>query len=177
MLHPYAQQADDPDWLVRVGQFHGHLGPWVVIGAVAGRDAIERLHTRGYWDINVVCFMPPDRQRQPWSCILDGLQVSTGATLGKQNIRFAHDPQVLQDGRPAILVVNRTPASSAPAAMLYHVSRELGASLASLDSERLEALSREIAARPVDWLFEVRTLNLSELNGQFGGFLDGPHRP
>jgi formylmethanofuran dehydrogenase subunit E len=162
MLQPYHREASDPDWLVRVGEFHGHLGPWVVIGALAGRDARERL-AAGYWDIEVVCWMPPDRQRQPWSCILDGLQVATGASLGKQNIRFAFSPEVVRDGRSVVFVIRR-PAGGRPAVgFAYRVNDKLAAMLAGMTPERLEAMSRDIAGRTASELFEIHPLSEAEL--------------
>ena len=70
-----------------------------MLGAIIGRDALKRLDTDGYWDIEVTVWLPPEHQRQPWSCILDGLQISSGATLGKQNIRMAWPPEATSTSR------------------------------------------------------------------------------
>lgn len=164
MLQHYHRDASDPDWLVRIGEFHGHLGPWIVIGAVAGRDARERLGA-GYWDVEVVCWMPPDRQRQPWSCILDGLQVSTGATLGKQNIRFAYSPEVVREDRPVVHVIRRAAEGRPAVGFAYRVNDRLAARLAGMTPDRLEAMSREIAREPAEALFEIRPLTAAELGG------------
>jgi formylmethanofuran dehydrogenase subunit E len=82
----YEPAASDPDWLAAAVQFHGHLGPWAVAGlrmGMAGRRAVE---AEGYFDVAVTCHGP--LVRPPKSCFLDGLQVSTGATLGKRNLRW-----------------------------------------------------------------------------------------
>jgi formylmethanofuran dehydrogenase subunit E len=158
MLHHYQPEAADPDWLIRAGEFHGHLGPWLVLGSMIGQDALKRLDTDGYWNIEITVWLPPQRQRQPWSCILDGLQVSTGATLGKQNIRMAFSPEVTSANRPAVFVVRRETASAPRAGYAYRLKPQAAAELASLRPDRLEGLSRDIANRTVSDLFEVQPL-------------------
>ena len=75
------RDASDPDWLAYAAQFHGHLGPWATAGlrlGVAGRRAVG---AEGYFDVNVVVEGP--FVKPPRSCLLDGVQVATGATWGK----------------------------------------------------------------------------------------------
>jgi formylmethanofuran dehydrogenase subunit E len=63
--------------------FHGHLGPWLALGIKIGNTAIEKLEARRLFGImvDVECPLAP-----PPSCLIDGLQWSTGATYGKQNL-------------------------------------------------------------------------------------------
>lgn len=70
--------------LSEVEAFHGHLGPYAVLGARIGDMAIKRLEAERFAGIlvNVRCPAQP-----PFRCIIDGLQVATGATFGKDNIR------------------------------------------------------------------------------------------
>jgi len=82
----YVRQQADPGWLAYAAQFHGHLGPWATAGTrlgMAGRNAVG---ARGYFDVRVTCEGP--FQKPPKSCLLDGVQVATGATLGKRNLRW-----------------------------------------------------------------------------------------
>jgi formylmethanofuran dehydrogenase subunit E len=78
--------AGDPDWLPMAVQFHGHLGPGLVFGCFVGMVALDALDARGFFDVEVTTHGP--LSRPPESCILDGLQLSTGATLGKHNIHI-----------------------------------------------------------------------------------------
>lgn len=80
----YEPQADDPPWFAWVAQFHGHLGPWVVLGFRLGEAARRAVQANGFFDVDVVCYGP--LERPPVACFLDGVQLATGATWGKRNI-------------------------------------------------------------------------------------------
>lgn len=64
-------------------KFHGHLGPYLVLGMRAGEWALKRLKCKKYFGINVKVW---GAHKKPKSCLVDGLQLSTGATFGKGNI-------------------------------------------------------------------------------------------
>ena len=81
----YHQEAADPAWLQSAVQFHGHLGPAIVFGVRTGSAGLDAVQAQGYFDIEVAAQGP--FTGPPQSCILDGLQLSTGATLGKHNLK------------------------------------------------------------------------------------------
>jgi len=65
-------------------RFHGHLGPFLVLGLKAGLFANEVLgrdpfKTRAVVETDLV---------PPCSCFVDGVQVATGCTMGKGNIKL-----------------------------------------------------------------------------------------
>ena len=64
-------------------KFHGHLGPYLVLGVLAGKLAIKELRCKKYFGLNVKVW---GANKRPKSCLIDGLQLSTGATYGKGNI-------------------------------------------------------------------------------------------
>ncbi len=64
-------------------KFHGHLGPYLVLGILAGELATKKLRCRKYFSLKVRVW---GASRKPKSCLIDGLQLSTGATYGKGNI-------------------------------------------------------------------------------------------
>lgn len=72
------------DVLARAVSFHGHLGPFLVLGLKAGTFALKKLKAEKYFVIQVAV---KGALRKPKSCLIDGLQLSTGATYGKGNIR------------------------------------------------------------------------------------------
>jgi formylmethanofuran dehydrogenase subunit E len=79
--------------------FHGHLGPFLIIGIKMGLIAKRKLKSRSHFDMYVIAMTGT---KPPISCIVDGIQISTGCTLGKGNIK------VLSKYQPkAIFVKNR----------------------------------------------------------------------
>ena len=64
-------------------RFHGHLGPYLVLGLRAGETALKKLKCKKYFDLDVKVY---GANKKPESCLIDGLQLSTGATYGKGNI-------------------------------------------------------------------------------------------
>jgi len=64
-------------------KFHGHLGPYLVLGLLAGKLALRELGAKKYFGLDVKVY---GANKKPKSCLIDGLQLSTGATYGKGNI-------------------------------------------------------------------------------------------
>ena len=64
-------------------EFHGHFGPFLVIGIKMGIIAVKQLNSSGYSDMGVIV---ETGTTPPISCLIDGIQISTGCTLGKGNI-------------------------------------------------------------------------------------------
>lgn len=65
-------------------KFHGHLGPWLILGLLAGELALKKLKAEKYFGLSVKVW---GAARKPKSCLIDGLQLSSGATYGKGNIQ------------------------------------------------------------------------------------------
>lgn len=75
--------------------FHGHIGPYAVLGYRIGQRAMDALAAGKYFDMDIEV---TGLKTTPYTCLIDGLQVSTGCTLGKGNIAVAPDeppPDVL----------------------------------------------------------------------------------
>ena len=68
--------------LKQIQQFHGHLGPYAVIGFRMGKIANEKLGPDPFSKKAVVW----TGTKPPLSCIVDGIQMSSGCTLGKGNL-------------------------------------------------------------------------------------------
>lgn len=77
------------EWKANVitDEFHGHLGVFSIVGAKMGIKARE-LFGVGPDMLKVVTYAG---SRPPYSCLTDGIQVSTGATLGMGTIHLASD--------------------------------------------------------------------------------------
>ncbi|MGC9308102.1 MAG: formylmethanofuran dehydrogenase subunit E family protein [Thermoplasmatota archaeon] len=74
------------DTLRRIERFHGHLGPYVVIGYRMGLLSNQILGDNPFAKSAVTW----TGTTPPVSCIIDGIQLSSGCTLGKGNITV-HD--------------------------------------------------------------------------------------
>ena len=65
-----------------LARFHGHLGPFIVLGYRMGRYALRELGGNPFsLQAKVYCSGKP-----PQSCLADGIQIGSGCTLGKGNI-------------------------------------------------------------------------------------------
>ena len=78
----------DHPLLVAAGRFHGHIGPFLAIGLRMGGMANEVLG-RDPMEMKAVVIV---EARPPRSCVLDGIQYSTGCTMGKGNIVTSPSP-------------------------------------------------------------------------------------
>ena len=68
--------------LRQAAAFHGHLGPWLVLGLKAGTHARRKLAASPF-ELNARIFCPAG---MPYTCFVDGIQFSSGCTMGKGNI-------------------------------------------------------------------------------------------
>jgi len=75
--------------LEKAVDFHGHLGPFLVLGIRMGVIARSLLKPRNESGLTAVMFVKAD---PPASCVVDGVQVSSGCTLGKGTIRVSEAP-------------------------------------------------------------------------------------
>jgi len=71
----------------KIEQFHGHLGPYVLIGYKMGKIAKKKLGPNPFTKKAVIY----TGIKPPLSCIIDGIQISSGCTLGKGNIFIYKD--------------------------------------------------------------------------------------
>jgi len=65
-------------------EFHGHLGPFLIAGVKMGHLALRELNSKGHSELSVLV---ETGTKPPISCLIDGIQVSTGCTLGKGNVK------------------------------------------------------------------------------------------
>lgn len=74
--------------LAKLEEFHGHLGPYVVVGYRMGELALQLLGAKKYFQLKIAS---KAGTTPPVSCMNDGLQLATGCTYGKGNIKAADD--------------------------------------------------------------------------------------
>ena len=157
----YHPQESDPGWLKSAAQFHGHLGPMMVFGARMGMAALRAVDAKGYFDVEIKCEGP--MAKPPASCFLDGLQISTGATMGKRNLDWVDAKKIVvyvrntETGRTALLqptdaflTLLRQPTVDAKATSDGRKREQ------SRNNHHFEDLSRKIAAMPEKDILTVR---------------------
>lgn len=70
--------------------FHGHLGPYIVLGYRIGRYVKEHFCGDPFqMKATVFCDGMP-----PQSCLADGVQIGSGCTLGKRNIEIVSSSEI-----------------------------------------------------------------------------------
>ena len=77
--------ADLKDLIDRGTLLHGHLGPYLVAGIRMGLLALELLEHPGYFEIQAES---EAGSVTPQSCLNDGVQIGSGCTAGKGNLRI-----------------------------------------------------------------------------------------
>ena len=91
-VKPYVQKIIEKhgleEWkaVLLTNELHRHLGIWSIVGAKMGIRAKEIL-AAPFDEMDVVSYAG---YKPPFSCINDGIQVSTGASLGRGTITVVH---------------------------------------------------------------------------------------
>jgi formylmethanofuran dehydrogenase subunit E len=99
MKHKPTDIKVSEELLKRVVEFHGHLGPFLVLGTKAGLLANSLLGKDCFKTTAIVVTKPSP----PTSCFVDGVQFVTGCTMGKRNIKLRKGKNIsvvfLKEGR------------------------------------------------------------------------------
>ncbi|UCB60974.1 MAG: formylmethanofuran dehydrogenase subunit E family protein [Candidatus Bathyarchaeota archaeon] len=69
--------------LEKAAEFHGHLGPFLVIGVRIGLIGLKEISKHNGEQLTIDLSLP---LHVPFSCIIDGLQVTTHCTVGNQKL-------------------------------------------------------------------------------------------
>jgi len=132
---------DKNELLLQEGKrFHGHLGPYLVLGLKAGMLAREQLHATPFKMKAHVTL----KLEKPVSCFIDGVQVSSGCTMGKRNITAAEGA-----GLTAVFTADQD-------SLTVSVKDSILQWIASLKitHENEEEVSRQLMDRPYEELFD-----------------------
>lgn len=136
------------DWYKEVQRYHGHVGPWNVLGWRIGQAALREYGTEwGRHDLEIICYVP---LQTPFTCLVDGLSVGTGNSQGRLDLRLA---EVLV--YPQSFVAVKRKDGTGPV-LEFRPKPEYLKSIVGQPLEKLESLSRECAKLPQDNLFIIR---------------------
>lgn len=136
----------------KAADFHGHLGPFLVIGVRMGIAGLRELKTdRNDKSLRVVVNV---KRAAPYSCVIDGIQISTRCTAGNGKLRVMDQPEMIsaefQTSKRGHLVV------SVKQSVLKKLEREMPKDLSSYEVIKL---ARWIASLSKGELFSLREKN------------------
>ncbi|MBN1913518.1 MAG: formylmethanofuran dehydrogenase subunit E family protein [Candidatus Omnitrophica bacterium] len=127
--------------------FHGHLGPWLVLGLLIGELSLKKLGAKKYFGLKVVV---RGANKKPRSCLIDGLQLSTGATYGKANIRKGEGKTIM------VVAENKENKKRISVCLKKGLTRRLAALKGHSDSE---AFARQLYKAKAENIFDLSTEN------------------
>jgi formylmethanofuran dehydrogenase subunit E len=133
--------------LKKAESFHGHLGPFLAIGVRAGLFGLDRLGISKRNQLAIEVSLP---LCTPFSCILDGLQITTECTVGNQKLSVVDSPTIQarfrrrDNGREVVVSMNPEVLEKLKSQLL---SKE------ALPDKEVRDLAFEVAAMPEDQLF------------------------
>jgi formylmethanofuran dehydrogenase subunit E len=138
------------DWYGEVKRYHGHVGPWNVLGWRIGQAALREFKSEwGTHELEIVCYIPP---QTPFTCLVDGLSVGTGNSQGRLDLRMA---EVLA-WQQSFVAVRRKDGKGVVAE--FRPSTDYLKSIMGQPVENLEELCKHCSQMREPDLFTVRRL-------------------
>jgi len=123
---------------------HGDAEPFAVAGYRMGDRALKEFKLpRGSFLLEVVHNAPEEVQ---WSCIADGVQVATGASEGKLNLKVVVSP-----GEVFTTIRDRRDGKT----LVFRLKPQFVAEYLNISHEKLDAAGAEVLALPDDRIFSM----------------------
>ncbi len=142
-----AQEPDNVTALTEIAFVHGDTEPFAVAGYRMGQRALEEFKlSRGSFLLEVVHNAPEEVQ---WSCIADGVEVATGASVGKLNLKLVAS----RPGHVSTAIRDRRTGKT----LVFRLTPQFTARYMSVSHEKLSAAGREVLALPDDQIFTMAT--------------------
>ncbi len=143
------QKQELEEILEKAVDFHGHLGPFLVLGIRMGFAGLRELRVeRGNPKLHVTVMTKPS---VPFSCVIDGIQAATKCTIGNRKMRLRNSPknvaakfQILEG---KIVTVTLNPAKQDELKKL--LSKHAG-------FQEMEKIARKVCSMPEKELFKVK---------------------
>jgi len=134
--------------LRKAEEFHGHLGPFLVLGVRMGLIGVRELGAKENAEKLRVTVML--KHSVPFSCVIDGIQVATKCTVGNKKLRVRRSSGIatkfeLQNKQCVSVAVNPVAFNKLKNDLSEKVSRE-----------GLRELAQLVASMPEEELFTVR---------------------
>ena len=139
------------DWWGEMVRYHGHVGPWNVVGWRIGKAALREFKAQwGDHSLDIVVHLP---LTTPYTCLADGLTVATGNSIGRLDIRLAEE---LSSKTLHVSIRSKT-KHDAPI-LEFWPSADYLRQIESRPASELENLARECVGLDERSLFDIRRL-------------------
>ncbi|TKJ29997.1 formylmethanofuran dehydrogenase [bacterium (candidate division B38) B3_B38] len=134
--------VQNEEFLSQAVKFHGHLGPYMILGLRAGLYANQVLEKDPMQTEAIIETLP----QPPQSCFVDGVQFATGCTMGKRNISLIEG-----EGLKASFKKNDK-------ILILTLKQEIIEEINSLppdDEEAWENLAKDLYQREIEKIFKI----------------------
>lgn len=149
MVYVVSLEANLDNMVQKAADFHGHMGPFLVVGVRMGIVGLQKLGVRrGDDSLSATVFVEPS---VPFSCAIDGIQVTTKCTIGNGKLRLRNSTKEISTvfevsgGKQVTVTLNPV--------MLTELKRSLRKIAAS---EKLEEIAGVVASVPDQELFLIQ---------------------
>ena len=137
-------------------EFHGHLGPFLVLGVKMGLLGLKRLNVRkGEERLFITVEL---RYFTPISCVLDGIQTVTGCTFGNKKLKLLKTSSQKISAKLTLKNSGKWVKITLNPLLFKKLKKELFDKRAT--KEKVERLSYLIASTSEEELFIVKQNNL-----------------
>jgi len=143
------QKQELEEILEKAVSFHGHLGPFLVLGIRMGFIGLRELRVeRGNPKLRVTVMTKPS---VPFSCVIDGIQAATKCTIGNRKLRLKNSPKNILakfrilEGNKVTVTLDLTKQEELEKRLSKHAS-----------SQKVEKIARSIISMPERELFKVK---------------------
>jgi hypothetical protein len=135
------------DWWGEMLRYHGHVGPWNVVGWRIGQAALREFGA-GWGDhsLDVIVHLP---LTTPYTCLADGLAVGAGNSIGRLDIRLVEE---LSSATVHVSIRSKTHGR----VLEFWPSRAYLRRISGKPVSELGAFAKESATMPERDLFEIR---------------------
>ena len=127
-------------------KLHGHVGPFLVIGLKMGAAAKKALNLSDT-ECTLLTAEVAVPLHPPFSCLLDGIQVSTTCTIGNQRLQVKNSKTI------QATFTRQKDAKKVKITLTQHLSEQLEQK--QKQNQLTEELALEIADMPENQLFNI----------------------
>jgi formylmethanofuran dehydrogenase subunit E len=133
----------------KAADFHGHLGPFLVIGIRIGLIGLRELELKQ--DTEKLQVTASLKYSVPFSCVLDGIQVTSGCTFGNQKLTLKNSPGIaaefqIPNKKQLTVAVNQTAFDKLKKKLLSE----------KVSNHEMQRLAQLIASMPEKDLFVIK---------------------